>query len=72
MKYNGEFYALKLEVLRYYHNELEEAPKFDLNRHVTLHKNFQFFINKALFGKGKVCRYLIEKIYLFNCKDIQL
>ena len=65
MKYNGEFYALKLEVSRYYYNKLE-APKFDLNRHLTLHKNFQFFIYKALFGKGKVYKYLIEKSLSFH------
>ena len=66
MKYNGEFYALKLEVSRYYYDKLEEAPKFDLNRHLTLHKNFQFFIYKALFGKGKVYKYLIEKSLSFH------
>ena len=64
MKYNGEFYALKLEVLRYYYDKLEEAPK--LNRNLTLHKNFQFFIYKALFGKGKVYKCLIEKSLSFH------
>ena len=66
MKYDGEFYALKLEVLRYYYDKLEENPKFDLNRHLTLHKNFQFFIYKVLFRKGKVYKYLIEKSLSFH------
>ena len=66
MKYNGEFYTLKLEVLRYYYDKLEEAPKFDLNRHLTLHKTFQFFIYDALFGKGKLYKYLIEKSLSFH------
>ena len=31
-----------------------------------MHKNFQFFIYKALFGKGKLYKYLLEKSLSFH------
>ena len=66
MKYNGELYAFKFELSRYYYEKLNEAPAFNLKRHLQTNRNFQNFIYKTLFGKGQTYKYLIDKSISFH------
>ena len=66
MKYNGELYAFKFELSRYYYEKLNEAPAFDLKRHLQTNRHFQNFIYKTLFGKGQTYKYLIDKSISFH------
>ena len=66
LKYNGELYAFKFELSQYYYEKLNEAPAFDLKRHLQTNRHFQNFIYKTLFGKGQTYKYLIDKSMSFH------
>ena len=66
MSYNGEYYAKKLELAKYFYEKIEEAPDFDMKNHLTKKGIFQYYVYNGLFQNNKVYNYLIEKSTVYS------
>ena len=45
MRYNGELYATKLELAKYFYRKIEEAPNFDMKKRLTSSSaNFSYYL----------------------------
>ena len=66
MSYNGEYYAEKLELVKYFYEKIEEAPDFDMKNHLTKKGIFHYYVYNGLFQNNKVYNYLIEKSTVYS------
>ena len=56
MSYNGEYYAKKLELAKYFYEKIEEAPDFDMKNHLT---KKEFFTIMSIMGYFKIIKFII-------------
>ena len=66
MSYNGEIVAMKLELAKYLYEEIEEAPNFDMKKHLSTDRIFHNFVYDGLFKNNKTYNYLLEKSTAFS------
>ena len=66
MRYNGEIVTMKLELAKYFYEKIEEAPNFDMKKHLSIDRIFHSFIYDGLFNNNKTCNYLLEKSTAFS------
>ena len=62
MRYNGEHYATKLELAKYFYRKIEEAPNFDMKKHLTSSSStFSYYLYYGLFDNNKTYKFFIER-----------
>ena len=66
MSYNGEIVAMKLELAKYFYEKIEEAPNFDMKKHLSTDRIFHNFVYDGLFKNNKTYNYLLEKSTAFS------
>ena len=61
MGYNGELYTTKLELPKYFYRKIEEAPNFDIKKHLTSSSaTFSYYLYYGIFDNNKTYKFLIE------------
>ena len=62
MRYNGELYATKLELAKYFYRKIEEALNFDMKKHLTSSSGtFSYYLYYGLFDNNKTYKFFIER-----------
>ena len=54
MRYNGELYAIKLELAEYFYKKIEEVPNFDMRKRLkSSSRVFRYYFYLELFQGNK-------------------
>ena len=61
MRYNGELYATKLELAKYFYRKIEEAPNFHMKKRLTSSSaNFSYYLYYGKYDNNKIYKFSIE------------